>query len=119
MIEKSRCIYLHRNKINGKTYVGQTVHQDNLNKRTYSNGNGYKGKNKNGNDSKFWRAIQKYGWNNFEHIILEKDIPTLEIANERERYWIAFYNSYKKKNENIEVNSIKVQVIPCMGKEEN
>ncbi len=95
MIEKTRCIYLHRNKINGKIYVGQTVHQDNLNKRTYSNGNGYKGKNKNGNDSKFWRAIQKYGWDNFEHIIVEKDIPTLEIANEREQYWIAFYNSYK------------------------
>lgn len=95
MQEKTRCIYLHRNKINGKPYIGQTVHQDDLNKRTYSNGNGYKGKNKNGNDSKFWRAIQKYGWDNFEHIFLEKDIPTLEIANKREQYWISFYDSYK------------------------
>lgn len=94
MEEKKRCIYLHRNKINGKSYVGQTVHQDNLEKRTYTDGSGYKGKNKNGNDSKFWRAIQKYGWDNFEHIILEKDIPTLELANEREKYWIDYYDSY-------------------------
>lgn len=93
--EKLRCIYLHRNKINGKAYVGQTIHQDNLSRRTYTNGNGYKGKNKNGNDSKFWRAIKKYGWDNFEHIILEKNIPTLEIANMREQYWINFYDSYK------------------------
>ena len=94
MEEKKRCIYLHRNKINGKSYVGQTVHQDNLEKRTYTDGSGYKGKNKNGNDSKFWRAIQKYGWDNFEHIILEKDIPTLKLANEKEQYWINYYDSY-------------------------
>ena len=89
MEEKKRCIYIHVNKVNGKVYVGQTVHQDNLTKRTHTDGSGYKNIR-----SKFWRAIQKYGWDNFEHIILEKDIPTLELANEREQYWIDFYDSY-------------------------
>lgn len=89
MEEKKRCIYLHVNKVNGKVYVGQTIHQDNLTRRTYTDGSGYKNIH-----SKFWRAIQKYGWDNFEHFILEKDIPTLELANEREQYWINFYDSY-------------------------
>lgn len=77
-------IYAHRNKMNGKYYVGQTV-QSNPNAR-WEGGNGY------ANQEKFWRAIQKYGWDGFEHIILETEVPTEQLA-ERENYYMDLYDS--------------------------
>ena len=44
----------------------------------------------------FYRAIEKYGWDNFEHIILEENIKNLAEANEKEKYWIAYYNATDK-----------------------
>lgn len=58
---KSYTIYAHINKINGKIYIGQT--QQKVNKR-WQNGNGYI------DNDYFYKAIQKYGWNGFEHIVL-------------------------------------------------
>ena len=77
-------IYMHRNKINGKVYIGQT--KQNLSQR-FRNGKGYE------KCTYFYRAIKKYGWDNFEHIILEENISTPEEANNREKYWIKYYNS--------------------------
>ena len=82
-------IYCHQNKINGKRYIGQT--KQNLRNR-WRNGNGYKPNYK--YNSKFYNAILKYGWDNFEHIILEKDIETLDEANARESYWISYYDTF-------------------------
>lgn len=76
-------IYLLENKINHKKYVGQT-NKDEPAKR-WKNGNGYKGQDV------IWDAIQKYGWNNFSHTILEK-VSTQKEANEKEKYYISFYN---------------------------
>lgn len=42
----------------------------------------------------FYRAIQKYGWDNFEHTILEKNIDSQEKANEKETYYIKLYHTY-------------------------
>lgn len=78
------CIYVHKNLINNKYYIGQTI-KANPEKR-WQNGSGYK------TSSKFYRAIQKYGWENFEHIILETEIP-ITLLNEKEAYWIKYYNS--------------------------
>lgn len=78
-------IYIHRNKINGKVYIGQTY--TSLRARFGKNGIGYKG------CPIFYNAIQKYGWDNFEHQILEENIPNLEVANEKEKYYIALYDS--------------------------
>lgn len=80
-------IYMHKNKINNKIYIGQT--KQSLNSR-FKNGNGYQ------SCPLFFRAIEKYGWENFEHIVLEENISSLEIANEREQYWIAFYETTNK-----------------------
>ena len=79
MAEKKRCIYLHRNKINGKVYIGQTVCQDNLTRRTHTDGSGYKNER-----SKFWRAIQKYGWDNIKHTLILDNLTHKE-ACEMER----------------------------------
>ena len=79
-------IYKHTNKINGKVYIGQTKQA--INQR-WRNGDGYK------NNIYFYHSIKKYGWDNFEHEILEKDIDSVKKANEREIYWISKYDSYK------------------------
>lgn len=58
-------VYKHKNKINGKCYIGITCAKNPNNR--WSNGLGYK-------SQVFYRAIQKYGWNNFEHIILYENL---------------------------------------------
>ena len=83
-LDKTYIIYMHKNLINNKVYIGQT--NQTLTARC-KNGEGYI------DSPKFYNAIQKYGWNNFEHIILEKDIVSVDEADEKERYWIKYYNS--------------------------
>lgn len=76
-------IYLHRNKINNKVYVGQTCQS--LEKR-WNDGKGYK------TSPHFYSAIEKYGWDNFEHEILQSGLLADE-ADRLEKYYISFYNS--------------------------
>ena len=80
-------IYMHKNKINNKVYIGQTKQQPE--KRWGVNGNGYK-------TQMFYDAIQKYGWHNFEHCILET-VETQEEANIKEAYFISQYKSTNPK----------------------
>ena len=68
------CVYVHINKINGKKYVGKTINGNRPNQR-WDNGNGYK------NCTYFWRAIQKYGWDNFEHEIIASNLTSYEADN--------------------------------------
>ena len=79
------CIYCHTNKINGKQYIGLTS-ENPPSKRWGSNGINYK------QCTCFYGAIQKYGWNNFEHIILEENL-TAEQAEQLEKYYIKLYNT--------------------------
>lgn len=79
-------IYVHINKINKKAYVGQTKLE--LEKRQGQNGCNYKG------CSQFYAAIQKYGQSNFEHLLLEQNLSKDQV-DEREKYQINFYNSFK------------------------
>lgn len=81
-------IYCHLNKINRKRYIGQTSKKC-TKYRFVKNGNGYS------RQPKFYNAIKKYGWDNFEHIILEDNIKTQEEANLREQYYIKKYNTIK------------------------
>lgn len=78
-------IYKHTNKINGKCYIGQT--KQSLKVR-WKNGIGYDG------SPVFYKAIQKYGWDNFTHEVIEDNILSQEEANNREIFYIKFYNSY-------------------------
>ena len=79
------CIYKHTCTVNEKSYIGQTCQKPA--RRWEANGKGYE------DQSVFWSAIQKYGWNTFTHEILEEGL-TLSQANEREKYWIAYYHTY-------------------------
>lgn len=76
-------IYMHKNKINNKVYIGQTCQEV---ERRWKNGSGY------ASQPYFYNAIQKYGWDKFDHIILEENL-TQEQANEREKYYIELYKA--------------------------
>lgn len=77
-----KVIYLHKNKINGKVYVGQTTQSV---EERWKNGKAYKG------CTYFNNAINKYGWNNFEHIILEQGDWDQETLDKKEQYYIDLY----------------------------
>ena len=81
-------IYLITNDINSKVYVGQTIQT--LNKRF--NGHCCYSKSDRSVNMYIKRAIHKYGRDKF-HIQLIEECP-VNILNEREKYWINFYNSY-------------------------
>ena len=86
-------VYMHKSKINGKIYVGKT---NNVTRRWRSRGIEYKPKN--GEPERlFWNALVKYGWDSFEHIILE-EVETLEEANALEEKYIKLYDSTNEKN---------------------
>ena len=82
-------IYIATNKINGKSYIGQTINSlkqrkkrhlwDASNKRTIIY---------------FHKALRKYGFNNFNWKIICKcnDIKSL---NKLEAYYIKLYNTFK------------------------
>ena len=70
---------------NGKLYIGITC-KPTL-KRWGSKGQGYK------TQQLFWRAIEKYGWDNIQHIILMENLSE-EVACECEKYLITKYQSY-------------------------
>lgn len=50
---------------------------------------------RNNNNQKVYRAIRKYSITRDNFEVIEQDIETQEQANEREIYWIAYYNSFK------------------------
>lgn len=79
------CVYLHRNKINNKVYIGQTKFGDNPNKR-WLKGEGYN------TQPYFYEDIKRYGWDNFDHTILANNL-TLEQANSLEKDFIEAYES--------------------------
>ena len=77
-------VYIHKNKINQKIYVGLT--RQSPQERWRTNGEGYK------SQPKFWNAIQKYGWDSFEHIILKTNL-TEDEACKMEQDLISSFNS--------------------------
>ncbi len=62
-------VYMHINKTNGKKYIGITC---NSVKRRWQNGKGYIC------CKLFYRAINKYGWDGFEHLVLKENLTESE-----------------------------------------
>jgi group I intron endonuclease len=77
-------IYKLTNKINGKCYIGKTV---NLVKRL----SGHKCDRR--SHAPILKAINKYGWDNFEYEVLWEG--SRELMNEMEIHYIAEYGTYK------------------------
>lgn len=81
-------IYKITNKINGKVYVGQTIkpvekrfsqHRHNYDKPYFEH-------------LVLYKAFKKYGLENF--VFEEIESVDDSLLDEREKYWISFYNSY-------------------------
>lgn len=91
-------VYMHVNKINGKKYVGITKQQP---EKRWSNGYGYKPKD--GNNSPLYDDILKYGWHNFQHYILIKNIP-VSLAKIMEIVLIHYYNTHIRNHEGYNIS---------------
>lgn len=78
-------LYLIRNKINDKVYVGQTK---NFVKRKINHINTARS----GAEYPLYRSMRKHGIENFEFSILEECAD--ELANDREKHWVNHYDSY-------------------------
>ena len=78
-MERTYCVYKHTNKVNGKVYIGITTKSP---RARWDNGKGYRG------NRHFWNAIQKYGWDGFEHEVLAENLEATR-AFEMEKILIA------------------------------
>ena len=83
--DRPYCVYCHTNIVNNKKYIGQTKEHP-RERRWGSSGTGYK------TQQYFWRAIEKYGWNNFKSEIL-RDNLTKDEADKIEIELIALYDT--------------------------
>lgn len=86
MNNKLWTLYKHTSPSN-KIYIGVT--SQSISKR-WQNGRGYI------TQQRFYRAIEKYGWDNFKHEILFTNLTSKE-AEQKERELISFYRSNDKR----------------------
>lgn len=83
-------IYSYINKFNGHRYIGKT---DNVQRRQREHYSQAYNKNSKYYNALWPKKIRQYGYDNFEFEILE--IVNENNWQEREQYWISFYNTFK------------------------
>ena len=83
-------IYKITNIINNKSYIGKTV--ETVEERFKRHCKDYKKSQV--AHRPLYSAIKKYGINNFK--VEELEECSIELLNEREKYWIKYYDSYGK-----------------------
>ena len=88
--DQKHCVYMHKNKINNKIYIGQTC---SLKTRWYPKC--YK------DSYYFYNAIQKYGWDNFEHIIVKDELTSEEADNLEQKLILQFDTTNREKGYNL------------------
>ena len=87
-------IYKITNKINNKCYIGQTI--KNAEERWEEHQAHAFGTHPNDVNKTLYKAIRKYGLENFTFEVLQDNIETYEQLDKAEIYWIDFYNSFIK-----------------------
>lgn len=87
MDERKYCVYMHKNKVNGKRYIGVTSTKP---EDRWKNGWGYY------KQLIFWRAICKYGFDGFDHIIVQEQMSEQE-AKQLEIDLIAKYRTTNRR----------------------
>ena len=90
---KKWCVYMHVNKINDKKYIGITSRDV---EQRWRNGCGYCK-----DQPVFWNAIKKYGWDNFKHEIIARDLSEYD-AKQLEIHLIDKYKTNCRKYKNPE-----------------
>ena len=78
-------IYKITNQINNKAYIGQSIHIEERWKEHERDSNTI--------DTLLYRAMRKYGFDNFSFEVLE-ECPEAKL-NEREIYWIKFFDTFE------------------------
>ena len=87
-MERYGIIYLFRNKINGKIYIGQTTKDIAIRTQEHF----VRAHNYRKNQFHFHLALTKYGAENFEVSVIDSGDSKNELDG-KETYWISFYNS--------------------------
>lgn len=110
--DKKFCVYVHTNKINGKRYVGVTSQDP---EKRWNKGKGYTKR-----QPHMYNAIQKYGWENFNHEILIDGI-SLEDASSLERMLIKAWQlqnrqfGYNDQSGGLEHSSLSKEIREKIG----
>lgn len=91
MIEIYGFIYIIENNINDKYYIGQTV---NIVKRQS------KHCSEKSHSRAIYSAIQKYGKENFDFVLLES-CKSLEELNAREKFWVSYIDTISPNGYNL------------------
>ena len=87
-------IYMIRNEVNGKRYIGQTVNS--LEERFKQHKHGTRQPKK--NMTKLQKAMDKYGKPMFTITLIEDNIDTIELLAEREKFFIEKFNTKEEYN---------------------
>ena len=97
-------IYKITNKVNNKSYIGQTIHRSGFKGRYSAKGNGIERvynyyrrclKYNSKINEHLFSSIEKYGFENFEVNEIKDIAFTQDELNIKEKCWISFYNSNK------------------------
>lgn len=96
-------IYCYKNKTNGKRYIGQTINPQQRKSAHISDSTHI--------DTKFYRAVRKYGWDNFEYEILAES----EDRNELDKLEVDFIKSFNSIENGYNIRSGGEH--PTMGEE--
>lgn len=81
-------IYKITNVLNGKVYIGQSIDIETRWKQHIDEGKRLRHK------TKLYYAMNEYGIDNFHFEIIELCESNQDILNQKERYWINYYDSY-------------------------
>lgn len=100
-IERTYTVYKHTSP-EGKTYIGCTCARPREIYLRWKYGNGYK------YNACFWEDIQRFGWSNFKHEILETGL-TREEARSRELFYM---DEHQSDNPDRGYNRRRVSILP-------